>query len=360
MRIVYLLLFLLFCACGSQIPERKLFIDQRDSLMPVLKTPLLSGDDTIPDERILALYINWQVLPAENPVAGTYKRENDTLYYTPYADLGQGLLFEARLFSKTRTIVKVIGTPVKRIILKGPRTVEVIFPLNKTVPENILMFHVLFSQPMENDEMAFQKVWLLDHDGKVKERVWRERSYWTPDGKHLVLMIHPGRIKRGINYLEELGPVFEVGKKYTLVISDSLRCINGQELQKEYRTELNITSADRTIPQLKTKKIPDLEAGTQTGFLIMFNEVMDYGTMISDMYVIDKDGNIIEGKVRSEMKEYGWVFSPVQPWKAGIYSLVLDNEVADLASNRLYKAFETKDLKADGGDRTTRIKFQVK
>jgi len=39
------------------------------------------------------------------------------------------------------------------------------------------------------------------------------------DAKRLSLWIHPGRIKNGVNLREELGPVLEPNRKYTLVLS---------------------------------------------------------------------------------------------------------------------------------------------
>ncbi len=43
---------------------------------------------------------------------------------------------------------------------------------------------------------------------------------WNQDMTRLTLFIDPGRIKRGVKPLEELGPSLEEGKDYELIISN--------------------------------------------------------------------------------------------------------------------------------------------
>lgn len=314
--------------------------------MPVLKTALTGGLH-VPDENLLALHLVLDSSTAQNPVAGIYERKNDTLYFRPYAALGSGLLFEARLYRGNDTIRRAVLTPGQ-----GPATaplaeVTEIYPLGPRVPENILMFHVLFSEPMANDEMAFQKVKLLDEKGRVKERVWRERSYWTPDGKHLVLMVHPGRIKRGINYLEELGPVFVPGRNYTLLISDSLRDVHGRRAKRSHMVHYEITAADHGMPRVDEDRLTVPRSGTRDPLTLAFSERMDYGTLVSNMKVKDEAGNYIEGSIAKGSLESVWAFSPLNNWESKTYTLELGQETADLASNRLYKPFETKVLQEE-------------
>ena len=45
-----------------------------------------------------------------------------------------------------------------------------------------------------------------------------DEELWSPDGDSLHLVFDPGRIKRGLKPREEVGPVLEAGKSYSLVI----------------------------------------------------------------------------------------------------------------------------------------------
>ena len=49
-----------------------------------------------------------------------------------------------------------------------------------------------------------------------------DEELWSPDGTRFTLIFDPGRIKRGLKPREEVGPVLEAGKSYSLVIDRRL------------------------------------------------------------------------------------------------------------------------------------------
>jgi len=61
---------------------------------------------------------------------------------------------------------------------------------------------------------------LRDSAGKTVELPFLEidEELWNPQMTRLTLFIDPGRIKRGVQPLEEIGPVLENGKHYALII----------------------------------------------------------------------------------------------------------------------------------------------
>jgi hypothetical protein len=67
---------------------------------------------------------------------------------------------------------------------------------------------------------SYDYIHLLDDTGKEVELPFLEldEELWDPAMKRLTLFIDPGRIKRGVRPLEEVGPSLQEGKRFTLVI----------------------------------------------------------------------------------------------------------------------------------------------
>jgi hypothetical protein len=53
------------------------------------------------------------------------------------------------------------------------------------------------------------------------------KSFGIPDMTRLTLFIDPGRIKRGVAPLEEIGPALHAGKRYTLEIDSGWHDASG-------------------------------------------------------------------------------------------------------------------------------------
>src|SRR5205823_5383949 len=100
-----------------------------------------------------------------------------------------------------------------------PAAVAQVYPTADELPENLLKFYLHFTGPMRRGE-AYDHLRLLDAQGKVVERSFLElgEELWDGSGRRFTLVIDPGRIKRGLKPREDLGPVLEAGKSYTLVI----------------------------------------------------------------------------------------------------------------------------------------------
>jgi len=79
--------------------------------------------------------------------------------------------------------------------------------------------------------------------------------------------------------------------------------------------------------------------------------------------VSDSDSHNISGRTSLAEEERQWSFVPETPWKRGMYRIVIDTALEDLAGNNIGKPFEV-DLFEDI-DRTLRkksvsIDFQIK
>ncbi len=349
-----LITFALICSCKQS--ERNIYFNTSNPTKPIIAAiiPNAVGDSlkinihTVDEEKaakIMAVYLVTDNTVAANKIMGNYFLKDDSLQFIPYFELGYGLDFEVQLYINGDTIKKRFSTP-KAPIITAPLTEAIqIFPLTDKIPSNILCFHALFSSPMNEDGVAFTKVQLIDEAGSIKPKVWKEKSYWTDSAKCLVLMIHPGRIKRGINYLSQLGPVFEVGKKYTIVLTTKLKDKYNRPLHKEYKKTFTAIAPDRQMPKLMEKEFKKPASGTRNPLQIKFSEAMDYGSLRIGFKVFDEKNQLVQGKIAPTNNDSLYSFMPNSAWQKQTYRMECSAEVSDLASNHLHRLFETKSIK---------------
>ena len=79
-----------------------------------------------------------------------------------------------------------------------------------------------------------------------------DEELWSPDGTRFTLLFDPGRVKRGLKPREELGPVLEAGKSYSLVIDRDWLDASGNSLKAGFRKTFRVGPPDETSPDPKT------------------------------------------------------------------------------------------------------------
>ncbi len=336
-------------------------IDSTNVYLPVIKIKL---DDR--QKNLIAKKAEWETISGlfsinnhkVSPYSVTckYTVTDDTLIFTPVLPLGNGIDFEVQVYNQNHTATKRYTTPLYTTQQQVP-SVNNIYPLVKTIPSNILMFHVSFSTSMNEDIMAFKDVLIVDENGVEKKMVWREKSNWANDGKHLVLMIHPGRIKRGIDYMEQLGPLFEEGKQYTLIIPPSLTDRYGQPLGQEYKKTFTICAPDRNMPAYKQSTFVAPHKNTKEAITLNFTEAIDYGTAYLGIEVYTADSTKVEGVVIPTNSDSQWGFVPTKNWQDKKYILSLNDYLADIASNHLTRKFEVKHIDSIAKRHTLKYEF---
>ena len=351
------------CKTDNSVGAETISIDSANVFVPIVKIKLDSRQ-----KNLIAKKAEWETISglfsinnnevSHYSVTCKYEVTGDTLAFTPVLPLGNGIAFEVRVFGKSDTLTKRYTTPMFAANHTTP-TVSNIYPLAATVPSNILMFHVEFTTPMNEDVMTFKDIAILDENGVAKKRVWREKSNWSNDGKHLVLMVHPGRIKRGIEYMKELGVLFEEGKQYTLVVPTHLKDKYGKPLGKEYKKTFTIAAADRDIPVYQQSAFVSPQKDTKNAITLSFSEAIDYGTAQLGIEVFTAEGNKVDGVVTSTNNDSQWNFTPTQNWEDKTYTIALNDYLGDLASNHLTRKFEVEHLDSIAKRRTLKFEFKV-
>ena len=242
-------------------------------------------------------------------------------------------------------------------------TVTHVYPSADVLPENLLKFYVHFSAPMRRGHI-YEHIQLRDEAEKPLELPFLEidEELWNPEMTRLTLFIDPGRIKRGVQPLEEIGPVLEAGKKYTLVIDRGWQDARGYPMRKTFRKRFKAGPPDREPIVTSAWHILPPRAGSPDAVRIRLPKPLDHALALRMIRVADSEGRFLPGEASLIIDEREWIFAPAKAWSAGSYHIVVQTLIEDLAGNNIGKPFEI-DL-FDGVERrltkeTVSLAFQV-
>jgi hypothetical protein len=149
------------------------------------------------------------------------------------------------------------------------------------------------------------------------------------------VLFDPGRIKRGVKPLEDIGAALEAGKSFTLVIEQGWRDSTGAPLVAAYRKQFRVGEADRTPIDPSKWRIGSIVPGTREPLVIGFGEPLD-AALAARMIVVANT----RGAVKLGPDEQVWHFTPDEPWTAGEHILKVDTALEDLAGNKVGRPFD--------------------
>ncbi len=299
---------------------------------------LLSYDKA---RNILAIFLYNDQGISRTPLLGDYSIHHNQLCFESLSALSEGLRFEVHRYVEFDTISRRIVVPVNPHAANS--TVQHVFPISDSLPSNILFFTICFSQPMQTDSKAFTKVKIFDAQGSEKVFPWVHKAEWIDDTT-LFLMIHPGRVKRGIKSLAHLGTLFESQQTYTLVVDSLLKDAYGKNLMNTYSKKFKVLSSDYESPKIDSTAFAFPSKNSRDGLLLRFNEGMDYLSVLQGIKVFENDSMSVEGSIQNLGNDREWIFIPKKKWRATKYHLVLRERVSDFASNHLHRKFEISSL----------------
>jgi hypothetical protein len=326
------------------------------------------GPDSETWPKVLAVSLdkNERTLP---PVLGTYRVVGTLVRFEPRFPLVPGVVYRA-VFDTTQIPGNKDGLRVEVKLMipkpepKTPTVVEQVFPTANRLPENQLKFYLHFSAPMARGDI-YTHMRLLDAAGKPVESPFLEidQELWDPEGKRLTVFIDPGRIKRGLKPREDLGPVLEEGKRYTLVIDRAWADGDSNALKETFRKSFSAGLPAEKAIEPKTWKLQPPDAGGLESLTVAFPAPLDHALLHRLVWVEDGAGRRIAGTVSVGAEEKRWQFVPADPWKPGPYRLVADSRLEDLAGNSIARPFEVdvfrpveRSIKAE----TVKIPFEVR
>ena len=279
---------------------------------------------------------------------GTYQVAENVIRFQPQFPLERGVAYRAVFRPSKLPGGTAEGSPdlVSRyqltVVPNEPTTsVAQVYPSADVLPENLLKFYLHFSAPMRRGHV-YEHIHLRNETGKLVELPFLEldEELWNPEMTRLTLFIDPGRIKRGVKPLEEIGPALEEGKHYTLEIDATWQDSTGLPLREPFRKSFRVGAQDREPPALATWKVTPPKAGTRDPLTVIFPEPMDQALALHFICVTDANGRLAKGTSAVSEHERHWAFSPQEPWSAGVHQLEVQNTIEDLAGNNIGKPFE--------------------
>ena len=274
------------------------------------------------------------------PMLGEYRIEGTRIRFVPMFPLDPGRQYHVTFSPMGAVpIIATLGLPATHTT---PSTVVAqVFPSGDVIPENQLRLYVHFSAPM-GMKGGLEYVHLLDEDGKevIDPFLPLDAEFWNDDRTRYTVFFDPGRQKRGIPVITEMGRSLTEGKSYTLIVDKEWRDGNGLPLKEIYKRTFTVGPPDERPLDHTAWQIQAPTVGTRTPLIVAFPEALDHGLLLRALGVQGPDGAAIGGDSRVGKSELTWSFTPRELWKAGTHHIVAFAMLEDLAGNRIGRAFE--------------------
>jgi hypothetical protein len=275
-------------------------------------------------------------LPA---ISGTYTFVKNALTFKPQFPFEPGVNYRAvlRISEKLFSSTHKIPTPS----IEPTTTVAAIYPGSDELPENLLKFYLLFSAPMSGGHI-YEHIHLRNSDGKDVQLPFLEidEEFWDPTMTRLTLFLDPGRIKRGVRPLEEIGPALQAGRSYTLWITRDWKDANGAPLKADFEKTFKVVAADREPPNPLRWKITRPKSKTKNPLTVVFDEPLDHALAQRILRIHDSKGAPVAGTVKLDAIDRTFMFTPNARWSAGVHKIVVPTIIEDLAGNNIGKPFD--------------------
>lgn len=329
---------LLFAAAHVRAGEPALAwkADGRDQATGRFEAGPLPADS--PALRFPEKYLSVRV-EAGPGLLGTWGAEGKTAWFRPRFPLAPGVRHTVRMDTAngSRPIVVEFTPPVPRA---APSMVVSAHPSGPSIPENTLRFYLVFSAPMRTGE-AYRHVRIVRDDGHVADLPFLEldEELWDPSGTRLTLLIDPGRIKRGVKPLIDLGPVFEAGRKYSLRVDPAWQDANGNPLAAGHSQNYSVAPAVRERIDPASWEIFSPRSANDP-LTVRFPRALDKALAERLIRVADLAQVPVAGSAEASAGETLWRFKPKAPWRPGHYHLAIDPALEDPAGNRPDRLFD--------------------
>ena len=297
-----------------------------------------------------------------NAVQGRHTLEGEYLVFAPYFPFERGMTYVVRTKqadTDSNYSYHSFQPGKKQAVEKA--AVLSIYPTADELPENLLRFYFYFHTPMKKGQ-ALDHIRLTDAAGNVDKRAFMEfkQELWSPDGKRLTILFDPGRIKRGVSTNMELGPALTEGKQYHLSISAAWQDVYGQALSVETKKEFVVGKAYRQAINVHEWEIHTPEANSLEALGLQADRIMDHALVQSMIRIKDGENNLIAGHWEVSEQEQLILFIPDQQWQKGMYQMIIDSRLEDVAGNNLLNLLDQKEtMEESQGDIQQLIDFKL-
>lgn len=137
-----------------------------------------------------------------------------------------------------------------------------------------------------------------------------------------------------------MGPIFEEGKSYELVIAKDWKDAGGNEIGKEFVKRFKVEAEDHVQPTPSKWKVSTPTAGTKNALEIAFDGPLDHAMLQRSIRVFDFSGNEINGEIAVSENETVWALTPTKAWGKRSYKIAIDDNLEDPAGNSVGRQFD--------------------
>jgi hypothetical protein len=186
----------------------------------------------------------------------------------------------------------------------------------------------------------------LRSDGSKIQEPFLEQELWSPDGRILTVLMHPGRVKSGLAARAQMGPILSMGEHVSVAL-------DGIPIKR-----WSVGPTDDAGPVTSAWKVSAVRAASLQPIVVAFDGPID-GQEAGYLAIADTSGHRVAGRSRLMAGESAWTFTPDVPWRAGVYKLVVRGTLEDPAGNRLGSRFETSIYSPPGPALDAVVPFMV-
>jgi hypothetical protein len=290
-------------------------------------------------EAILTLALLAEKTKTPGPsMLGKYERHGLELTLTPRFPLSAGATYRATLKALGNVASLDYSVPLPEA--KPPPRVVKIYPSADVLPANHLRFYIYFDRPMRGGTKLFQHLAIIDDKGKEADEPWLVDEIWDEENNCLILYIHPGRIKWGVELRQLMGPVLYEKRSYALVVRGEWTDLEGNKIGKDTIKEFRTTPEDRVRIELGDWKLTAPKAGTRDAVALTLPKSIDYRSLQTGLTVTNTRHQIVPGVIAIGKDEKSWRFTPSQPWHAASYRVSVSPDLEDVAGNTPVRPFD--------------------
>jgi hypothetical protein len=310
-------------------------------------------------ETILTLSLLPDATKTPGPsILGKYERTGNELTFAPRFPLNAGATYRATLKVADRTTS--LDYRVPPLAAKDPPKIVKLYPSADVLPANQLRFYIYFDRPMRGGKELFKHLVLLDEKGKEIDEPWLVDEIWDEENHCLILYIHPGRIKWGVELRELMGPVLHEKRSYTLVIKGAWTDLEGNKLGNDTIKKFRTTPEDRVRIDLAGWKLSSPKAGSRDPLTLTLAKSIDHRSLQTGLKVTAAKGQGIAGAIAIGKDEKSWSFTPNQPWRVGAHVVTVSPELEDVAGNTPARPFDMDLLTPTPPPQRLRLEFEAR
>jgi hypothetical protein len=182
--------------------------------------------------------------PDQPATLGSYQIVDGRIVFEPMFPLDPGRQYHVTYSPPgAAPITSIVSLPARSTT---PVTmVTEVYPTAEVIPENQLRLYIHFSAPM-GSKGGLSYVHLFTEDGAevVDPFLPLDAEFFNDDRTRYTVFFDPGRQKRGIAPIAEMGRSLTAGKSYTLVVDSEWRDGNGLPLTQVYKRTFKVGPPD--------------------------------------------------------------------------------------------------------------------